>query len=558
MADNNDNTLQGKYRKRYTQLRDQQDSWRSHWKDISDYLFPRKGRYLTNTQAKTNEGASQNQKIINGSGTSSVKVLGSGMQGGLTSPSTPWFVLSLADKDLVQYKSVKVWLNKVRDLMLSVFAKSNFYSAVTNIYSELGAFGTAAMIEEEDLDTVIKFRPFTIGEFALALGNDYKVDTLYRQFTMIARDMVDKFGEDNVSDMVLQSVARGSIDDKYEILHCIQPNESFDITKEDVRGKRFESVYLEYNGNTDKFLRKGGYDSIPFVAPRWDVTGSETYGNSPGMLALGDLKMLQKVEEKKLKALDKMVDPPMNAPVNMKGKALTIVAGGVNYVDAAQGQQGFTPVYQVNPAIQDIRVEIMGIEERIGRFFFNPLFMALLGEQKAMTATEVVARQREKMALLGPVIERLQTEFLNNIIERTYQIMDSFGMIPPASEELAGVEIRIEYVSILTQAQKLAGTNSIEQVAAFVGNIASIKPDVLDKLDADEAVDQYSEMVGVSPEIIVSDSEVARIREERARLQQMQQAQQVATNAIDNAKTLSETEATPNSALTGVMDTINP
>ena len=217
------------------------------------------------------------------------------------------------------------------------------------------------------------------------------------------------------------------------------------------------------------------------------------------MDALGDIKMLQKLEEKKLKALGKMIDPPMVASTDLKGKGATVIEGGVTYVDVTQGQNGFTPAYQIRPDIQNIGLEIMNVEQRIRRFFFNDLFLSILTTGKEMTATEVAERHEEKMIMLGPVIERMQAELHDPILERTFSIMSDIGMLPPAPPELQGVDLKIEYISLLAQAQKLVGTGAIERVAGFVSTVGQAIPQTLDKFNADEAVDQYAEMVGVPP-----------------------------------------------------------
>jgi len=365
--------------------------------------------------------------------------------------------------------------------------------------------------------------------------------------------LVEKFGIENVSDAVKQAFENNNSEQTFQVNHCIVPKNQIERSKGDSRSMPFDSIYFEVNGNADKFLRKSGYRSIPFVAPRWDVTATDTYGESPGMEALGDIKMLQKMEEKKIKALDKMVDPPMNAPSSLKAKGGTIISGGVNYIDVQQGQQGFTPVYQLNPDMQNIAFEIDRVERRIESFFYNDLFLAILANEKNMTATEVAKRYEEKLQVLGPVLERLQAELLDPIIDRTYNIMLGLNMLPPVPRELEGADLKVEYISLLAQAQKMVGTTAIEQTAAFVGNLAAINPDIVDKFDFDEAVDHYGDMVGLPPRIIRTDDVVEKIRAEKAKAAQAAQMQEQAMAAAQGAKTLSETRMEEGNALDALM-----
>ena len=103
--------------------------------------------------------------------------------------------------------------------------------------------------------------------------------------------------------------------------------------------------------------------------------------------------------------------------------------------------------------------------------------------------------------------------------------MDRFGLIPQPPEELDGQELKIEYISMLAQAQQMVGLGGIDRLTEFVGGVAQIQPEVLDKLDADETIDQYARMLGVPAAIIRSDENVAEMRQQRA--EQQQQAQQM-------------------------------
>lgn len=549
-------TATEKYRRRLVELDEEFDSegYKSHMKELADYFLPRRGRYLVSDQGKIQDGVKKHQKIINGSSSDAIRILAAGMQGGLTSPSRPWFRLNTSDPDMTEYGPAKWWLSLVRDLMLERLQRSNFYPSTHYLYSEVPVFSTGCMMIEEDFKTVIRCRPFTIGEYRIGVNDQYRVDTLYTRAAFTVKQLVEKFGIENVSDAVKNLWEKGTYQRTFEVVRAIQPNALRTAGTMTARGKKLESVYYEVAGDQDKVLRRAGYDSIPFVAPRWEVAGVSTYGNDcPGMTALGDCKMLQKMEEKKLKKIDKHTDPPMNAPSAMKGKGGTIISGGVNYIDVSQGQQSFTPVYQTDANIGDIATEIDRVERRIRSMFFNDLFLAVLNEEKKMTATEVAKRYEEKMVVLGPVIEQLQSEMLDVLLDRTYQIMWNFGLIPSPPPEMAGMPLKIEYIGLLSQAQKMVGTASIEQVATFVGGIAAINPEAVDKFDADQAIDVYSDAVGVAPMIIRSDDKVAQIRAARAKQQQMAQSAQLAQVGAKAAKDLGDAKVGQSSALEALM-----
>ena len=158
-----------------------------------------------------------------------------------------------------------------------------------------------------------------------------------------------------------------------------------------------------------------------------------------------------------------------------------------------------------------------------------------------MTAQEVVARNQEKLQQLGPVVERLQYEFLNRILERVYNILDRSGIFPDIPEELqdiVGEEFRIEYISPLAQAQKMSGLTSIEQGIGFIGQAAQFDQTVLDKVNLTEAVANYLAQVGVPAAMIRSDEEVEQIQKQRQEAQAAAEAQAQQQAAIAQAPDL--------------------
>lgn len=545
-----------RYRSRFKQLEDNSFEWRETWREIQRYMNPRKGRYLSgNTNKKKDIGRSEDQRIINNTAGLAADTLSSGMMSGLTSPSRPWFILGLSDEDLMEFEPVKEWLHDVRQILLKVFSGSNFYSSVHSVYKELAVFGVGALFIEEDLTDVIRCRPFTIGEYRLSNGKKNKPDVLYRQFTDTVRNLVHEFGIDNVSESIRTSFKQHSMEADFEIIHAIQPNGDFDPTRRDSRGMSFESKYFERtSSNENKFLRESGYREQPFAIARWNVTGTEAYSDGPGWNALSDTRMLQKMEEEKLKALAKAVSPPLNAPADLKKIGAIVAPNGVNYVDTSKGNPGVTPVYQVNPNLQAMAVELERVEDRINRSFFKDLILGVLEVDKNMTATEVVQRNTEALKILGPVVDRLQSEFLDTIVERVYGISERLGLIPEAPQELAGLDIGIEYISVLAQAQKATGTAAIEQTVQFVGNLSAVFPDVVDKFDADEAVDQFSALVGVPPKLVVPDDRVEAIRAQRAQQAQQAQAQAQLLQMAEGAKTMSETKLGEDNLLATVTE----
>ena len=520
-------------------LWNERSSWMSHWKEISDYQQPRAGRYFVTDR---NKGDKRSNNILDNTAVFGSRTLAAGMMSGMTSPARPWFKLEIRDKDLMENAGVKAWLHDSAVLLRAIFAASNTYRSLHTLYEELGLFGTASSIVLPDFDNVIHHYPLTIGEYALGTNSKCQVDTLYREFQMTVGQMVEQFGEKNVSQTVRDLYNRHAIDQWVDVVHMIEPRKARDYAKKDGPNKRFASIYLEPGkDNSDKFLSESGFDRYPVLSPRWVVTGNDVYGTSPGMECLGDVKQLQHQQLRKGQAIDYQVNPPLQVPTKYKESQKARLPGGVFYVDSVGQSAGVRSAFEVNLDLQHLMLDIQDVRERIRQSYYADLFLMLANDTRSgITATEVAERHEEKLLMLGPVLERLQNELLSPLIDITFDYAERAGILPPAPQELQGMEIKVEFISVLAQAQRAVAAQGADRLLGTVGSMAQMKPEVLDKLDFDQLVDDYSEMYGVNPKIIVPDDQVAAMRAGRAQQQQAMQAAAMVPNAVETAKTAGE------------------
>ncbi len=508
--------------------------------DIQELLMPRRGHFL---RKSTNKPASFT-KIIDNTGSLALRTLQSGMMAGITSPARPWFKLGLVDKQMGENRNVKEWLRQVRDIMLDTFANSNVYNSLHVMYGELGGFGTAAIMPEFDFEDTIRSHNFSVGSFKIGTSDRGKVDVIVREFPMTAKQLVGKFG-DKVSSVVKKAYDDGNYNFVYNTKHIVLPNDRRDIHMKDSQNKAYSSIYYEEGDQEEQYLRISGYDSFPMMVPRWEIKGEEHYGSGPGDFSLGDIKQLQVQQKRKAQGIDKMVNPPLQAPSSAEKSVISAIPGGVSYYDELSNTSGppIGPLYQVTPQIGDLRDDIADTQQRISRAFYEDLFLMLAqSDRRMITAREIEEKHEEKLLMLGPVLERLHDELLDPFIDRTFNIGMEKGAFPEPPKELEEQSIKVEYISLLAQAQKAVGTASIERAFGFAGNLAEIFPDAKHKLNAVEGVGAYADMLGIPPEIIRTDDEVAERVQQENQAAQAQQAAEMGTQAAQGAKTLSEAE----------------
>lgn len=525
-----------------------------------------------------NRGDRRSQKIIDTTPVLASRTARAGMMGGVTSPARPWFRLTTPDAKLAEFNSVKLWLQNLDDSMVSIFTKSNLYNILPILYGDLINFGIGAMLMEEDFDQVVRFYSIPIGSFYVSNNEKGKVDCFMRDFRMTVRQLVKKFGYDTPQDkeinwgkFSLQVRNLWDQDQKeawIDVCHVIKTNDDYDPKKPLSQFKKFASCYFERGVQAqgtairrdieDKFLSEKGYDYFPVFTPRWEVTGEDSYATSwPALDAMGDNKQLQLGEKRIMQAIEKMVNPPMTGPGSLRNSRPSILPGDITY-DDSQGGNGFRPAHLVDPRVNELEQKQAQVRSRVQRAFFEDLFLMLANsDRRQITAREVEERHEEKLLALGPVLEQLNQDLLDPLIDATFSIMLKQGLVPPAPEELQGVELKVDYISIMHQAQKSLGISGMERFSLFIQGVAAYKPDVIDKVDSDQFVDIYADNMGINPSIVRADEDVEAIRGERAEAQQQQQQAEMMKQATSSVKDLSQSDTSGQNALTGLLAAAN-
>jgi hypothetical protein len=535
--------------KRLGELTQIRSSWVGHWREISDFLLPRSGRFFTQDR---NDGGKKHNNIYDSTGTRALRTLAAGLMSGATSPARPWFRLATSDPDLMGYLPVKTWLHQNTRTMLDIFQRSNTYRTFHALYGELGAFGTASSFIMDDFEKVIHHYPMTIGEYFIATDYKGRVNTLYHEFEKFTGEVVDEFGKKNCSLRVQGDYDNGNYFRPVSIVHAVEPRRDRDVTRKDAVNMPFMSCYFEKGSGEKKYLRESGMKFFRALCPRWEVMGGDSYGSSPAMDALGDIKQLQHEQLRKAEGIDFMVRPPVQMPSNAKNR--DFLPGGVTYVDTSGPQNAARPVWDVNLRLDYLLGDIQDVRQRLSKAFHEDLFMMLANNTKSnMTATEVAERHEEKLVMLGPVLDRLHNELLEPKIEITFERMLAAGIVPPPPPELQGQDLNVEFVSMLAQAQRAISTNGIDRFVGNLGQVAAFKPEVLDKFDADKWVDVYSDQMGVDPELVVADDKVVLIRDHRAKVQQAAQQAALLEQGASAANKLGNTPTQGKNALTDAI-----
>jgi hypothetical protein len=531
-------------------LDDEYRPWKAYHKELAEFILPLRYNWLsenandTGTVVRARIESVRNNLILDPTGTKAVRDLAAGMLNGIMSPARPWFNIRL--KQFFPDNKVPIelarWTEEVRRRMFVILAESNFYDTIVVFLTDLGVFGTSVLLMYDDFSEVIRFYNVPVGEFRLAQNERREVDTLARIELMTVVQVAERFGVENLSLQTKMKYERNGADlyHAVRVYHLLEPN------REDARfipgGFLYREFYWEVGTNSgERILERAAYREKPACFARWDVVGNDTYGLSPGMDALPDIIQLQHETIRKGEALDKMTNPPIVVDAALRNRGSSTQPGGETFVPS-YSQTGAKALYQISMPIAELGEDIKDVQQRIRDSFFNDLFRMISNLDTVRSATEIDARREEKLILLGSVLERLKNETLDPLMIRLFALMKRKELIPPLPPGFEEVEIEIQYVSMLSDAQRAVGTGVIERFMQVVGNTAALVPEVRHIPDWQELLREYGNRLNVPPNGIRSREEVETLIGDEKKLAEAQQAALVGQQLTGAAKNLSETD----------------
>ncbi len=509
------------------------------WREIAEKQAPTRGRFLETKQKRA--GEKKYAKILNNVAGRALRDATSGIFAGTASKATKWFTLETFNPELMRLDAVRTWIYQAEESMRAVLGDSNFYSEYPVCITELLLFGTSAMSQLPSDTTITRFHTHTIGSYLIANNSEGVVDTIVYTTPLTPRQILQKYPETTPEQ--LRTPAMQMSAQTYEVSQLVEPNPNYNPDKLLPEFKRFRSIHFLHGVNdTEAILRKSGFDKFPTYVVRWSVADDYAFGvDCPGMVALSDVNSLQQREKDKAKAIDRHVRPKLKGPASLSGMKLNDKESDIVIYDADNSREGLSPIFQVDPRIQEMRQDIEAIEQAVLQSYFVDLFRAISSMQGIQPRNQLELSQRnaEALLLLGPVLERVQRELLSNVLATTFSMCmeaNVFSEMPPELEDGA---LNIRFISSLAQAQRSQDLAALGDFTQFAGAVASALPYVADKIDGDANIDLYTNLRGVNPLVNRDQEAVGKIREAQAQAaqqaRQLENEQKAASANVQNA-----------------------
>lgn len=454
--------------------------------------------------------------LLSGKSIRAARTLAAGMLAGATSPAKPWVRFKVKPETVLAQR----WADDVSKIINDIISHSNLHNVLASCYLDVGVFGTSPIIVYADKESVIRAYSFPAGEYRLAQDSSKRINTLARKLTMTSFQIKDQFGAKERGDKAGQK--------EHTVYHVIKPNEG-------EMPKHF--AYIEYYWKQNKMLVENGYYEKPFAVARWEVIGNDVYAVSPGMDALPDVLQLQQMIRNRGEALDKMTNPPVILDNSLRSQPAPLMPGAITYASNV-GEIPARPVYTIDPPLAGLVQTEETLKLDIDEAFYVDLWKAILNLRTVRSATEIAERSEEKLVLLGPVVGRLEDELLDPLVFRILNIAMRSELIPLPDETLG--EVYLEYDSILSEAQRAIGINSMERFVSSVGSMAGLVPGSIQVIDWDELIRNYGDKLSVPASIMRPRKEVNAIRQSEAELAAAREQAVIGQQLTQGAKNLAD------------------
>lgn len=496
------------------------------WREIGELIYPGQSdfyRYFTNIP---NAGAKR-RPIFDPTGETALDIFASSMSGLLANPAAKWLAFETSNTELLDDREVGEFLDEAQTKVLSVFNNpyTKFYDNFYTCLKLIGAFGSGMLMMDADDDFVCKFRAESPRGYDYTEDFGGNIDQVFfeREFTIGAlRGKVQKDGWE-----IPEEYMKRPDNDKLVILRHIYPNPDY---KPDGLGEKFAKFHSYYYIKEKKLLiKKAFFNMRPTAIGRWDRLDTGKWPDSPGRVALGNVKLMQQADRAVTVAMEKELRPALIVNSEAKFGKLDTSAGAVNVGrgnPAETLRELRTNGANVNGAFAWMEIK----RQQIRTAFYVDVFQT--AQDVNMTATEAQIRNQERLRTVAPKASRIQSDLLGPAAEYVlYQLVKRGELKLPEALKQAGGDIKATYISPLAQAQRMADAQSMLQFFGDLSAIAQAFPEALDSIDYDEAVNEMADIRGIPEKILRTKKAVDSIRANRQQQLQLQQGIALAQQA---------------------------
>ncbi len=523
---------------------DRQSAWRPLWQELAELLHPGRAHFT----ASLDPGRQANAEVYDGTPMQARRGLATAIDGLLKPSTTKWFWMKAGDEALNEDDGAKRWFDAVQARMWAEIYSptAGFLEHSSAVDNDLSTFGWGVLwIAENRTRSGLAFKSLFLGDVAIDESADGQIDCADIRRSFTARQAVQRWGRDKLGKKIteaLDSTDPKQRDKIFQFVQCVAPREDRDPRSRDSKNLPFASVII--CTDDEHIVEETGYHEFPMAIPRWEVSGSQVYPRSPGMLALPDARTLQTMGHTLLVGGQMAVDPPRwiadeaaFSPVRTWPGGLTVV--NTEIVKETGGRPMGTLDAGANiPVGREMQDDYRRMVE--AAFFKNVFNLPV--DSRQMTATEVMERKEEFLRTIGPTMGQLENNYIGVIVRRVFGIMLRAGALPAAPEQLQGTSARFEFMSPVQQAKRQIEAAGMARAIEAVAPILQMQPETADNFDGDAVIRDLPNAFGMPQKWLKPIEQRDEERAQRAQAMQAQQALLEAESGAGTVKTMADAE----------------
>ena len=514
--------------RRFDMLVSQRKTVEDVWDVINKLVVPFRGDFFRDVSSEHAVTWRDNREIFDSTAVDAAGTLAASIHGSLTSPAIRWFELAFRSEILNADKDAMSWLEAAAHKCFLALQDSNFNLEANETYIDLVSYGTSMIIEEVEEKNgkfqKLNFQSVPVEETWFEQDHTGQANRSYRRYMWTVDQMATKFGVEKLPESMQKMVLNPqSMDKKYKVILCIYPREdkkNANVSKTLAPKERPWGMKYVLHKDSFELGDEGGYYENPAFIPRWRKTSKSMWGHGPAMIALPDILTINQLVELILKATEKVVDPPTKVTERGLLSDLDLEPAGLTVVRTMDSMEP----YESGARFDVSQLQREQLKQSIRSIFY--VDQLELKESPAMTATEVQTRYELMQRLLGPTLGRLQSDYLDPLVQRTFNILyraGQFGELPTAVTENGDGELDIIYTGPLVRAQRADIAQGVSRWVASLAELGEVVPEVLDIPNWDAIAKELGSLEGVPAKLMNSNAEIKKARKKKAADQQRMQ-----------------------------------
>lgn len=456
-----------------------------------------------------------------------------GLQSLMLTEALDWFDYGMPpeDKELEKVREVEQWTEDCRDYFSGLLSESNFYSIQTGVFEDELTLGNALVFHNFN-DTLEgpEYLHFNLHNVYWKCDLKGRSEEVHRWFVLTAAEASRMFDRTKLSKRCNEALGGDALRE-FKFWHCMVRSDDPILSGTGISSKEpFLCVYFEdgseKHNDGDGVLRWDAYGHRPYTNWRYRARGQNSIGFGPAGLNETSLESLHLAHMDAQIKSQREARPPITAPEDMMGR-IHRNPDGISWMDGPD--QVVRELYQSRGFSLGLELLQMKNNEFEEVMELGMLLM-ITRQEREMSATEWVGRQRERALLMGPRVRRAVVDYLAPTHDILWDHALRRGEGPLNIDEIPAILLDqsrslktiLRYKGPLVMAQKAAyGARRVAEGMEMGAPILDRWPHAADNVDADylfrESLRDVWPAKGFVPEELVDEVRLQR-RQEHAML----------------------------------------